>query len=55
MDRSWLTGRTSAEHMRRTRPDYYAEVVHKAGQRPDAGSPPSGGDGSRDRADLRSS
>ena len=27
MDRSWLTGRTSAEHLRHTRPIYYAELV----------------------------
>jgi formate dehydrogenase gamma subunit len=27
MDRAWLTGKTSAEHLRRTRPAYYAELV----------------------------
>jgi len=27
MDRSWLTGQTSAEHLRRTRPAYYLELL----------------------------
>src|ERR1700733_13690744 len=27
MDRAWLTGTTSAEHLRRNRPGYYAELV----------------------------
>jgi formate dehydrogenase gamma subunit len=26
MDRAWLTGKTSADHLRRTRPAYYAEL-----------------------------
>jgi cytochrome b subunit of formate dehydrogenase len=30
MDRSWLTGRTSAEHLRRTRPAYHAALLRKA-------------------------
>ena len=39
MDRSWLTGRTSAEHLRRTRPAYHAELLRQAqarGPREDA-------------------
>jgi cytochrome b subunit of formate dehydrogenase len=27
MDRAWLTGKTSAEHLRNTRPEYYAEII----------------------------
>jgi len=27
MDRAWLTGKTSADHMRHSRPEYYARVV----------------------------
>jgi cytochrome b subunit of formate dehydrogenase len=27
MDRSWLTGKTSADHLRHTRPEYYATLV----------------------------
>jgi cytochrome b subunit of formate dehydrogenase len=31
MDRAWLTGKTSADHLRRTRPAYYAELVNQTG------------------------
>jgi hypothetical protein len=27
MDRSWITGKTSAEHMRHTRPEYHARLI----------------------------
>lgn len=27
MDRAWLTGKTSADHLRHTRPEYYAELI----------------------------
>jgi hypothetical protein len=30
MDRSWLTGKTSADHLRHTRPEYYATLVEPA-------------------------
>jgi formate dehydrogenase gamma subunit len=30
MDKSWLTGRASAEHLRRTRPAYHAELLRGA-------------------------
>ncbi len=29
MDRSWLTGKTSADHLRHTRPEYYREIVER--------------------------
>jgi len=29
MDRSWLTGKTSADHLRHTRPEYYAALVER--------------------------
>ena len=29
MDQAWITGKTSADHMRETRPDYYREVMEK--------------------------
>jgi cytochrome b subunit of formate dehydrogenase len=29
MDRAWLTGKTSADHLRHTRPAYYAELVNQ--------------------------
>jgi cytochrome b subunit of formate dehydrogenase len=32
MDRSWLTGKTSADHLRHTRPEYYAALVKAAGE-----------------------
>jgi formate dehydrogenase gamma subunit len=34
MDRAWITGRTSGDHLRHTRPEYYREV--KAGTAPGA-------------------
>lgn len=30
MDRAWLTGKASADHLRHTRPAYYAELVNRA-------------------------
>jgi cytochrome b subunit of formate dehydrogenase len=36
MDRSWLTGKTSADHLRHTRPEYYATLVKPADQQVDA-------------------
>ena len=30
MDRAWLTGKTSADHLRHTRPEYYAKLVSRA-------------------------
>lgn len=40
MDRSWLTGMTSAEHLRETRPEYYLSIVSKAvPEMPQAASP----------------
>jgi hypothetical protein len=27
MDTAWLTGQTSAEHLKHTRPEYYAQLV----------------------------
>ena len=36
MDRSWLTGKTSADHLRHTRPEYYATLVKPADQQADA-------------------
>jgi formate dehydrogenase gamma subunit len=30
MERAWITGRVSAEHLRRTRPDYYRSLVAEA-------------------------
>jgi cytochrome b subunit of formate dehydrogenase len=39
MDRAWLDGKASAEHLAKTRPAYYAEIARvqgiKAGQEPD--------------------
>jgi cytochrome b subunit of formate dehydrogenase len=29
MDMAWLTGKASADHMRETRPEYYAELIKK--------------------------
>ncbi len=29
MDQAWLTGKTSADHVRETRPEYYRKVMHK--------------------------
>jgi cytochrome b subunit of formate dehydrogenase len=31
MDRTWLTGKTSAVHLRETRPQYYLAIVSEAG------------------------
>lgn len=45
MDPSWITGRTSAEHLRRTRPAYFAELtggVEAAGPRDETGGPAGG-------------
>jgi cytochrome b subunit of formate dehydrogenase len=36
MDRSWLTGKTSADHLLHTRPEYYATLVKPADQQADA-------------------
>jgi len=33
MDKSWLTGRTSADHLRQTRPAYYLELLYQRTQR----------------------
>jgi formate dehydrogenase gamma subunit len=42
MDRSWVTGRTSADHLRQTRPGYYRELVEaEAAADPKAPAPPS--------------
>jgi len=30
MDRAWLTGKTSADHLRHTRPEYYATLQERA-------------------------
>jgi formate dehydrogenase gamma subunit len=51
MDRAWLTGRTSAEHLRRTRPAYHAELLRESDARASREeSPASGARGdSRDR------
>jgi formate dehydrogenase gamma subunit len=48
MDRSWLTGRTSAEHLRRTRPAYFDEVTRGTAQ--EARPAPTGSESSRDDA-----
>ena len=52
MDKSWLTGRTSAEHLRRTRPAYHAELLRESnarGSREDAPASGARGDsGDRD-------
>ena len=29
MDKAWLTGNTSADHVRETRPEYYLALVRK--------------------------
>jgi cytochrome b subunit of formate dehydrogenase len=31
MDRSWITGKTSADHLRHTRPGYYAQLARRQG------------------------
>jgi cytochrome b subunit of formate dehydrogenase len=36
MDRSWLTGKTSADHLRHTRPEYYETLVKQTDQQADA-------------------
>ncbi len=36
MDMAWLTGKASAEHVRHTRPSYYARLI---GQAPDVSEP----------------
>ena len=36
MDRAWLTGTTSAEHLRRARPGYYAELAGTESLEPSA-------------------
>ena len=43
MDRSWLTGKASADHLRHTRPDYYRELVEGQSAQP-AASPDAPGD-----------
>jgi cytochrome b subunit of formate dehydrogenase len=35
MDMAWLTGRASADHLRETRPEYYAELLRKQDSTPD--------------------
>jgi hypothetical protein len=30
MDRSWITGRVSADHLRHSRPEYYARLAAEA-------------------------
>ena len=30
MDRAWITGKASADHLRQTRPAYYVELVNQA-------------------------
>ncbi len=32
MDRAWITGKASADHLRHTRPEYYAELVERTGE-----------------------
>ena len=34
MDRTWLTGKASAEHLRETRPEYYLSLVSEAAPQP---------------------
>ena len=44
MDLAWLTGKTSAEHLRHTRPNYYRRLIEAASPDPEseqgAGAPP---------------
>ena len=44
MDRAWLTGKTSADHLRHTRPAYYLELMlQQASSSPAPGTPPGPG------------
>jgi len=46
MDRAWLTGNASAEHLRHTRPEYFAELVkEKENEAPEQEEPPAKADG----------
>jgi len=43
MDRAWLTGRASADHLRQTRPEYYAELRRAQTLQAEAARPQSSG------------
>jgi hypothetical protein len=50
MDRAWLTGRTSADHLRHTRPDYYRRLTEpkpRPALEPPAAAPAAAAPGSR--------
>jgi formate dehydrogenase gamma subunit len=40
MDRAWITGRASAEHLAHTRPEYYRQIVTRLGSSPSDGAAP---------------
>ena len=42
MDRTWLTGMTSAEHLRKTRPEYYLSILSRRASEAPQAAPPDG-------------
>ncbi len=63
MDRSWLTGKTSADHLRHTRPAYYLELLEEQARSnpgpqaqapPEAASPPAEPRAGEDNAEKAS-
>jgi formate dehydrogenase gamma subunit len=44
MDRAWITGKTSADHLRHTRPEYFAQLMREEEARAAAAAAPAKGD-----------
>jgi cytochrome b subunit of formate dehydrogenase len=42
MDKAWLNGKASADHLKHTRPEYYMEIVSKQQEEAEASAKPKG-------------